>query len=96
MTPEEYQTWTELENTILRRLEEAVTAHLSAGGGEGRSLTALHRRWLASCGRPCTAAQHQGLVKLYLADERFTSYYDRNVPGCAKFLHDAVMHWTDQ
>ena len=24
-------------------------------------------------------------------DERFTAYYDKQVPGCARFLRDAVL-----
>jgi len=27
-------------------------------------------------------------------DERFTAYYDKQVPGCAHFLRDAVVHWA--
>ena len=27
-------------------------------------------------------------------DERFTAYYDKHMPGCARFLRDAVAHWV--
>ena len=27
-------------------------------------------------------------------DERFTTYYDKHMPGCARFLRDAVAHWV--
>ena len=27
-------------------------------------------------------------------DERFTAYYDKRIPGCARFLRDAVVHWA--
>ena len=27
-------------------------------------------------------------------DERFTAYYDKRLPGCARFLRDAVVHWA--
>lgn len=27
-------------------------------------------------------------------DQRFTGYYDKQVPGCARFLRDAVVHWV--
>ena len=40
------------------------------------------------------AAKHKGVAELYIADERFTAYYDREVPGCAQFLRDAVCHWA--
>ena len=27
-------------------------------------------------------------------DQRFTGYYDKRLPGCARFLRDAVIHWV--
>ena len=36
-----------------------------------------------------------GLLKpSRVADERFTACYDKQVPGCARFLRDAVAHWV--
>ena len=33
----------------------------------------------------------RALAELYVQDERFTAYYDKSVPGCARFLRDAVL-----
>ena len=38
--------------------------------------------------------RHRGLAELYVQDERFTAYYDKKQPGCARFLRDAVLHWA--
>lgn len=27
-------------------------------------------------------------------DERFTAYYDKHLPGCARFLRDAIVQWV--
>ena len=32
--------------------------------------------------------------ELYVMDERFTAYYDKQVSGCARFLRDAVVYWV--
>ena len=40
--------------------------------------------------REYTAQAHNGLVQMYLADDRFLQYYNRNVNGCAEFLVAAV------
>ena len=32
-----------------------------------------------------------GIAEMYVADERFTSYYDEVVKGCAAWLRDAVI-----
>ncbi|MBP3486306.1 MAG: TipAS antibiotic-recognition domain-containing protein, partial [Oscillospiraceae bacterium] len=39
--------------------------------------------------------RHKGIAELYVADPRFTAYYDRNVAGCARFLRDAVARWAE-
>ena len=40
--------------------------------------------------------KRQGLAQLYVQDGRFTAYYDREVPGCARFLCGAVCRWAGQ
>ena len=36
------------------------------------------------------------LAELYVSDPRFTAYYDRAVPGCSRFLRDAVACWAER
>ena len=71
-----------------------LQAGADPAGPEGKALTDLHRRWLTVTGNPYDPAKHRGLAELYVADGRFTAYYDRDVPGCARFLRDAVLHWV--
>ncbi len=94
LTREQYREWTGLGEEIRARLEEAVRAGLSPESGEGEEICALHRRWLTITGNRYDPAKHRGIAELYVADERFTAYYDRNLPGCARFLRDAVAHWA--
>lgn len=95
LTGEQYQMWNELEEEIRRRLEDAVHAGLDPTGEEGREIVRLHRRWLEVTVKPCDGARQRGIVELYVADERFAAHYDRNVPGCARFLRDAVVRWAE-
>ena len=60
----------------------------------GEELAALHRRWLTISGNQYDVDRHKGLAELYVADERFTAYYDRETDGCAQFLRDAILHWA--
>lgn len=94
LTREQYQEWTGLGQEIQRRLEAAVQAGQSPDGEEGRTVTQLHRRWLTLTGNPYDAQKHRGIAELYVTDERFAAYYDGTVPGCARFLRDAVAHWA--
>ena len=94
MTREQYQSQTELEEAIRRRLETAVGAGVLPDGEEGREIVRLHKRWLIGTGMPYEVNRHKGIAELYVADERFTAYYDRAVSGCAQFLRDAVHRWA--
>ena len=103
LTQEQYREWTGLGDEILRRLEDAVRSQTPPDSLEGREITQLHRRWLTLSGNTYDptkhmglAAKHMGLAQLYIQDERFTAYYDRTVPGCARFLCEAVCRWADQ
>lgn len=95
MTEEEYGEWKALEAEILSALAAAVRAREDPAGAEGRRVAELHRRWLAYTWTACTPQAHRGLAELYTADERFTAYYDREVPGCAEFLRQAVRACTE-
>ena len=94
LSREQYGEWTRLDEDIRRQLENAVRGGLSPSGEEGREITALHRRWLTLTGTVYDAAKHRGIAQLYVTDERFTAYYDRAVPGCARFLRDAIECWA--
>lgn len=94
MTQIEYDRWKELERKVLRLLEQAVTAGLSPESEAGKEVTDLHKQWLTCTIRDYSPAKHKGIAQLYLLDERFTAYYDKNIPGCAAFLTAAVTHWA--
>ncbi|MDY2968662.1 MAG: MerR family transcriptional regulator [Butyricicoccus pullicaecorum] len=94
LTQAQYEEWSRLGQEIQNRLEEAVQAGLSPQSEEGQAITDLHRRWLTVTDNRYDPAKHRGIAELYVADERFTAYYDRQVPGCARFLRDAVRYWA--
>lgn len=93
LSEEDFARWQALEQQILQELEAAVQAGQSADSEKGREIAQLHRDWLRFTLPGYTPAQHKGIAALYVADERFTQYYDRRIPGCAQWLSDAVQHW---
>lgn len=94
LTQAQYEKWSRLGQKIQNRLEDAVQAGSSPQSEEGQAITDLHRRWLTVTDNRYDPAKHRGIAELYVADERFTAYYDRQVPGCARFLRDAVRYWA--
>ena len=93
LSEEAFARWQALEQQILQELEQAVEAGLPVHSEKGREIAQLHRDWLRFTLPGYTPAQHKGIAALYVADERFTQYYDRRIPGCAQWLSDAVQHW---
>ena len=94
ITLEQYQEYERLGQEILEKLSAAVAAGADPAGEMGQEVTALHYRWLTIMGDQCDIRRQRGLAELYVQDERFTAYYDRERPGCAQFLRDAVLHWA--
>ena len=93
LSQKQYEQWQDLGNELQRHLEEAVAAGLLPESAAGREIAQLHRQWLSTPLPDYTPPKHRGIAQMYVLDERFTAYYDKNIPGCAQFLRDSVDFW---
>jgi DNA-binding transcriptional MerR regulator len=77
-------------DALLEALAQAKRDGVKPGSDVTNALAARHR---ASIERfyDCGDEMHRNLVQMYLADERFTRYYDDVEPGLAQFVHDIVV-----
>jgi MerR family transcriptional regulator, thiopeptide resistance regulator len=77
-------------DALLESLAQAKRDGVEPGSAQANELAARHR---ASIERfyDCGDEMHHNLVEMYVADERFTRYYDDVEPGLAQFLHDIVV-----
>lgn len=55
-----------------------------------RILVGLHKEWLMIFWETYSSEAHRGIGDMYVADDRFRAYYDKNRPGAAEFLRDAI------
>ena len=94
MTEAQWERFQELEKLILMRLEEAVEHGMKAESEVIKEIVELHKEWLCMTWKQYSVEAHKGVAMMYVADERFTKYYDRNVQGCAKLLCEAVQYWA--
>ena len=77
---------------------ESITAEfaerLEAGEGpEGMAamdLAERHRLHIDRWFYECSHEMHAGLANMYVADERFTEYYEKRAPGLAEFVRAAI------
>lgn len=94
LTLEEYRRWKSIGEEIIHRLSRAVGAEADPDGQEGQAIARLHREWCSFTLRSYDPKRHAGLAELYVQDPRFTAYYDRETPGCARFLRNAIVCYT--
>jgi len=94
MSQEDYEALTKLENEILITLSEAMITGNPASELAQKAAD-LHKQWLTYYWDGYSKEAHAGLAQMYVDDERFTAYYDKNQPGTAVFLRDAVVIYTE-
>jgi hypothetical protein len=93
MTQEEYEAVTNLETQLKATLEEAFKIGDPAGDLAQKAAD-LHKQWLTFYWSDYSKEAHAGLAQMYVDDERFTAYYDKEKPGTAAFLRDAILIYT--
>lgn len=96
LTENEFNEMKDLEREILERLSLAVRENRPPKGTAGREIAGMHRKWLSYSWPSYSKEAHMGLAELYVQDGRFSSYYDRETPGCAEFLRDALLFWLKE
>lgn len=96
MSENEWNTAEGLSELINKTLKEAFLL------GDPKSETAqkaceLHKMWLMMFWQEGMYSKeaHKALADGYVADERFTAYYDKIAPGCTKFLRDAIYAYCE-
>ena len=93
MTQEQHDEVTALTEQITQTLAEAFKTGDPAGELAQKAAD-LHKQWLCFYWNEYSKAAHAGLAQMYVDDERFTAYYDKNQPGTAEFLRDAILIYT--
>jgi len=94
LSKEDYQKMEQLGKQVNELLEKAVNEKEQPTGDLGQQIAKMHQEWLTFTWPQYTKEAHAGLVQMYVGDERFTAFYDTNVKGCAAFLRDCVLSYT--
>jgi DNA-binding transcriptional MerR regulator len=75
---------------ILESLADPMRASTSAEADEAVELAEAHRLHIDHWFYPCSREMHLALGESYVADPRFTAFYDKIEPGLATYLRDAI------
>ncbi|MBM7871308.1 DNA-binding transcriptional MerR regulator [Clostridium pascui] len=93
MTEEQYNEVTSLENQVKKALAEAFESG-DPSSDIAQKAADLHKKWLTYFWSEYSKEAHAGLAQMYVDDERFKAYYDKERPGVAEFLRDAIFIYT--
>ncbi|WP_226036833.1 MerR family transcriptional regulator [Aquibacillus saliphilus] len=94
MTQEQFERAEKLGEEVLVTLSEAFETK-DPSSDLARKTADLHRQWISLYWNSYTKEAHAGVAQLYVDDERFTAFYDKDQPGKAAFLRDAIHIYTD-
>ena len=93
MSEAKYNEFKKLEDEIIKTLNLAMdTGDLN--GEIAKQACELHKKWLGYTWNFYSKEAHRNLAEMYVADERFKEYYDKNRNGMAQFLRDAIFEFT--
>ncbi|HET6733412.1 MerR family transcriptional regulator [Mycobacterium sp.] len=87
------QDWVNIKADVDKLLADLAAAKREGvvpGSAAANELAARHRGSIERY-YDCDDEMHRCLAEMYLADERFTRYYDDVEPGLAQFVHDIVV-----
>ncbi len=93
MSQEEHDEVTRLAEQLTDTLAQAFKEGDPAGKSAQKAAD-LHKQWLTYYWSEYSKEAHAGLAQMYVDDERFTAYYDKEQPGTAEFLKDAILIYT--
>lgn len=69
----------------------AKQAGLSPNSVEAIAGAEAHRLSIHEWWYPCNYEMHTNLALMYIADPRFTEYYESQEVGLAQYVHDAIV-----
>lgn len=93
MAQEEHEAVTKLSEQLTETLAKAFKTGDPASDIAQKAAD-LHKQWLTFYWSKYSKEAHAGLAQTYVEDERFTAYYDKEQPGTAVFLRDAIYVYT--
>ena len=90
-TKEDWKAFQEEFDALHRRMAALLGQGTAADSDEAMDLAEEHRQFITRHSYDCTHEIHTGLGDMYVADERFTAYYEAIRPGLAQHMRDAIL-----
>lgn len=91
------ESYIEMTNTEAKMLDclKRVMESGSIEGAEAKTVFECHKKWLSYVWKTYSKEAHIGLANMYVADDRFTKYYDDKLGnGAAEVLKDIICKYA--
>ena len=95
-TKEDWQRAQAEADEVARRFATLMERGEPATGEDAIATAEAHRRHIGDRFYDCSHEMHAGLGEMYVADQRFTEYWDRYAPGLARYVRDAIVANAEQ
>lgn len=89
MSKEKFDEMQQVEQNIFTLLKDVLETN-DYTSPLAKQLVELHQKWLSYTWPNYSTEAHRNLADMYVADERFTAYYDKVGKGATKFLREAI------
>ena len=73
-----------------QRMRDALASGAAPDSDEAMDAAEAHRLQIDRWFYDCSHDMHRGLADMYIADPRFTEYYEQQATGLAQFVRDAI------
>ncbi|MEK4922824.1 MerR family transcriptional regulator [Cytobacillus sp. FSL R5-0569] len=94
MSEESYKEMQEIESELIERLKQ-FNQQKNQQKEDAKQIVMLHKKWLQYTWSTYSSEAHKGLADMYIADERFTQYYDEKAGvGAAQLLRDSILAYA--
>ncbi len=94
MSQEDFNKLNSLNEQLLLLLKEAYLDG-NVNGEKARKCALLHKEWITMCWGDYSHEAHIGVCNMYVDDDRFRKFYDKEQEGLAEFLRDSVKNLKD-
>ncbi|MBM7711015.1 MerR family transcriptional regulator [Enterococcus xiangfangensis] len=94
MSESDYQKLQETERTLIKKLTQYLESE-ELPSELAEEIYSLHKSWLQFSWKEYSGEAHKGLSEMYLADERFTHYYDdKSGQGATEALYQIIQYYA--
>ena len=90
---ETYEKAEKLSLEIIEKLYAAMETG-DPSSEAAQEVAGLHKEWISIYWPVYDREAHRGLAQMYVEDERFKAYYDKDKEGAAEFLRDSINVFT--